>query len=82
MTTLSTSFCREEVVPAIFFENMTPLGHSQIGCFGQDWLSEGRSRRQIDLIDPRLNSWIAVDGWSCKIEASHRLVNLPIVIEE
>jgi hypothetical protein len=60
---------------------MASFRYTKIGGFRQDRFGERRTRGEIDLVDPRLDSWIAVDRRSREIKAGHGLVDFTIVIE-
>jgi hypothetical protein len=81
MPSLSSAFGGEEVVPPVPFQDMTSFRYTKIRGFCQDRFGQGRTRCQIDLVDPRLDSRITVDWWSGEIEAGHGLVDFPIVVE-
>jgi hypothetical protein len=81
MSSLGSALGSEKVIPPLPFQDMASFRYTKIGGFRQDRFGERRTRGEIDLVDPRLDSWIAVDRRSREIKAGHGLVDFTIVIE-
>jgi hypothetical protein len=81
MSSLGSALGSEKVIPPLPFQDMASFRYTKIGGFRQDRFGERRTRGEIDLVDSRLDSWIAVDWWSREIKAGHGLVDFTIVIE-
>jgi hypothetical protein len=82
MSSLGSALGSEKVIPPVPFQDMASFRYTKSGGFRQDRFGQGGTRCEIDLVDPRLDSWIAVDWWSREIEAGHGLVDSSIVIEQ
>jgi hypothetical protein len=81
MSSLGSALGSEKVIPPLPFQDMASFRYTKIGGFRQDRFGERRTRCEIDLVDPRLNSGITVDWWSRKVEAGYGLVDFPIVVK-
>lgn len=81
VSVLCPSFCREEIVPSVFLQNVTSFRYAVFGCFGEHGGSERISSCEVDLVDEGLDFRIPILGRLGEIESRDCLI-YPIVVVE